>query len=218
MITRRIYGCLPFLMYCKFSSLNFTCALCDILGSNSFHFLRIMGIWPLAPMGVPFIHSYADEFIHQKIPWSAWKRCLPALKDFKVSILAAIGTVWMQLPGSQINALSSSDSFCECGFIQGLGSVCGLRLYPSMALISCLPLVPLIWPLPIPLLLLLLDFTGTQLLGFWGSSFEHIRQPTLYLKTGIPVTDSQCTLNVWHSTELISGDIFYRTCVYYLNY
>lgn len=128
MITRRIYGCLPFLMYCKFSSLNFTCALCDILGSNSFHFLRIMGIWPLAPMGVPFIHSYADEFIHQKIPWSAWKRCLPALKDFKVSILAAIGTVWMQLPGSQINALSSSDSFCECGFIQGLGSVCGLGL------------------------------------------------------------------------------------------
>lgn len=196
MITRRICGVLPFLMYCKFSSLNFTCVLCDILGSNSLHFLRIMGIWPLAPMGVPFIHSYADEFIHQKY------HNLPEKDAFLPSrILKSLFLQPLEQCGCNSQEAKSMLSllviaFVECGFIQGLGSVCGLGLYSSMALISCLPLVPLIWPLPIPLLLLLLDFTGTQLLGFWGSSFEHIRQPTLYLKTEMPVTDSQCTLNV----------------------
>lgn len=49
---------LPFLMYCNFFfSLNFLFVLCNMGRSGSFKFFRII-VWPLALVGVPFIHLF----------------------------------------------------------------------------------------------------------------------------------------------------------------
>lgn len=94
-------------MYCNVLSVNCMCAVCNIVGSSSFHFLRIMA-WPLAHVGVPcthlFIHLLMYSFI-EKTMICMKKMYSPALKDLRGPGLSLFGVVWIKLPVNQISVL-----------------------------------------------------------------------------------------------------------------